>query len=350
MKQIKIYSYAKINLSLDVKNKRHDGYHEVDMIMQSLDFHDDVTVSYRKISEAVTKASECGYSDAANVSQQNKSNTSDIRTPLESDRNASNHGITISLKTNKSFLPTDERNIAYKAAQLIVDKFVNENACGEISIDIKKRIPVAAGLAGGSGNAAAVLLGLSEILDLNLDLKGLCDLGQRLGADVPFCILGQAKENPSLSNSSISKDPLIATCARATGIGTDITKVPSTKAVVVIAKPNLSVSTKEVYEGIDDCNIVQRPDNDKLTGDLTKGNLNAATDEMVNVLECYTLEKYIKVKELKNLMAQCKDSIKVMMSGSGPTVFALFHKYKSAKDMCSKLREQGYEAYWTITI
>ncbi len=326
MKQITIFSYAKINLSIDVKNKRPDGNHEVDMIMDTLEFHDDVTIAFKEAA---------GFDETRGSDMINSNSLNDT---------------SIKLTTNKHFLPTDERNIAYKAAKAILETSECKDVRGQIFIDIKKRIPIAAGLAGGSGNAAAVLLGLNEILNLNLELKELCNIGKRLGADVPFCILAQAKECPTLAKSSISKDALATTCARATGIGAEIENIPSVKFPVVIAKPHLSVSTKEVYEGIDDCKIDSRPDNDRLVHSILDSDTPLALDEMINVLECFTLNKYERVRDLKKAMLQCGDCKKVMMSGSGPTVFAVFYNYKSAKKLSSYLREQGYEAYWTKTI
>ena len=257
MKEIMIESYAKINLSLDVTGKRADGYHEVDMMMQQLSFHDDVTIKYEPVCDI--------------------------------DKNKTS----IEIATTVRYLPTDERNIAYKAAALIVEYYQEKFPIGKISIDIKKRIPVAAGLAGGSGNAAAVLHGLNQVLGLRLSLKKLCELSIELGSDIAFCLMGQAKKSSALRGTLVARDKYATSAARARGTGTDLQPINSIYSFVVFAKPNFGVSTKEVYKGIDACNIIKRPDNDKMQKALKEKNNAVVFEEMINVLELYTLEHYL---------------------------------------------------------
>lgn len=310
MDKIRVSSFAKINLSIDVGAVEDSGFHPVDMIMQQLSFHDDVNIA---------------YNDAHDGTKGN---------------------VKISLKTNRYYLPADERNLAYKAAVLMLETYGDRVGSGSIDINIIKRIPVAAGLAGGSGNGAAVLHGLNILWNLKLDLKTICDLCARLGSDVPFSAVGQAKANYTFPHR-IRKDPLATSCARATGRGTELQPVKGIVMPVVLAKPHIGVSTAEVYKGIDGCNIEQRPDNDRLTADLAVKD-RKAYDNFINVLEKYTLAHYPQVAELKRKM-EGTGAEKVLMSGSGPTVFAVYNTMEAAMTACEKLRKGGYEAYWTKT-
>lgn len=314
MKEIKIQSFAKINLSIDVGAVMESGMHPVDMVMQQLSFHDDVKIRY---------GAEEG------------------KAPGE---------IEIAVSTNRYYIPVDERNLAYKAAALMISEFGDSVPGGRVEIDIFKRIPVAAGLAGGSGNGAAVLHGLNVLWGLHLNLEQICALGAKLGSDVPFCIMGQAGFNFCLPKK-IRKSPMAAACARATGTGTELIPLAGIKKPVVIAKPPIGVSTKEVYTGIDRCSIGQRPNNDMLIKGIKEKDFGLIYDNCINVLEEYTLKAYPQVKELKELILECKPAKaeKVLMSGSGPTVFAVFKNISDAKTVCAQLRQQGYEAYWTKT-
>ncbi|MBR5315537.1 MAG: 4-(cytidine 5'-diphospho)-2-C-methyl-D-erythritol kinase [Firmicutes bacterium] len=312
MKEIKVSSFAKINFSIDVTGVLENGMHLVDMMMHQIAFHDDVTVQYHKDS-----AYHNGQFD-------------------------------IELKTNRHYLPIDERNLAYKAAQLMIEEFGEDIPGGHIRIDIFKRIPVAAGMAGGSGNGAAVLHGLNALWKLNLSLEELCELGSRLGSDIPFCVMGQARGNFALPRK-VRKDAKAVSCARATGTGTTMEPLPSVRKILVIAKPNIGVSTKEVYQGIDSCIIEKHPDNDAMAEAIGKKDEEGFYQQCINVLECYTLQAYPKVDELKQMLLEDGRAEKVLMSGSGPTVFAVYGSFSEAKSVCSLLRKQGYEAYWTKT-
>lgn len=312
MKEIKVSSFAKINFSIDVTGVLDNGMHLVDMIMHQIAFHDDVKVQY------------------------------------SADESRENGDFDITLTTNRYYLPTDERNLAYKAALLMIEEYGSKVRGGKLDIDIFKRIPVAAGMAGGSGNGAAVLHALNALWNLNLSLEKLCELGGRLGSDVPFCVMGQAKLNYFLPKK-VRRSPLAVSCARATGTGTEMLPLPSVKMALVIAKPSIGVSTKEVYQGIDHCEIPAHPDNDAMIEAIETKDDPKFYDQCINVLECYTLDAYPKVKELKALLMEDDRALKVLMSGSGPTVFAIYQHMGEAKNACQMLRRNGYEAYWTKT-
>ncbi len=312
MREIKVSSFAKINFSIDVTGALENGMHLVDMIMHQIAFHDDITVRYEA-------GDSCEKGD-----------------------------FQITLTTNRHYLPTDERNLAYKAAALMAETYGGEIDGGKIHIDIFKRIPVAAGMAGGSGNGAAVLHAMNVLWKLNLSLEELCDLGAKLGSDIPFCVMGQARMNYQLPRK-IRKSPLAVSCARATGTGTEMDPLPSVKLPLVIAKPGIGVSTKEVYQGIDHCEIPAHPDNHLLCDAIRSKDDEVFFDQCINVLECYTLQAYPKVQELKTLLLQDERAQKVLMSGSGPTVFAVYKHIGEAKRACQMLRAHGYEAYWTKT-
>ena len=319
MGEISLYSFAKINLSIDVGSPMENGMHPVDMVMQQLAFHDDVKVSY----------SEDGSLDRGRFR--------------------------IFVSTNRPYLPVDSRNLAYKAAELMAERFGKDVPGGNIHIDIHKRIPVAAGLAGGSGNAAAVLHGLNVLWGGRrswlVSLSELLAAGAELGSDVPFCAAGQARGCRGLP-AALRRDPAGGCCARATGTGTDLEIIRPLRSWVVIAKPRTGVSTAEVYKGIDSCEIKERPDNDVLCRALEDGDAGLAAGQMINVLENYTLKAYPEVAELKEKMAECESgryARRILMSGSGPTVFALFDTKEQAKDSCMDMRKSGYETYWTKT-
>ena len=314
---IHIKSYAKINLSLDMGERLPSGMHPVDMIMQATSLSDDVMINVRKAED-----------------------------------------FSIELKTNRDDLPVDSENIAYRAAELMIKK-CRELSCEmpetekekAISIFIDKEIPIAAGLAGGSGNAAAVLHGLNALWELGLSLSELCEMGKELGSDVPFCVMAQARKNIHLPHH-IQGDELAITCARARGTGTELVPVEPLHAQVIIAKPEIGVSTKEVYTGMDSLSIEARPDNDKLERALNNFSGMEETSEMINVLENYTLNAYPEVQELKDLMTRELNAKHVLMSGSGPSVFALFdiNDDLGVLNGVKILKEKGYIAYPCKTI
>ncbi len=272
---ITLKALAKINLGLDVLGKRDNGYHDVRMVMQTIYLYDNVTVEMTR---------EPG----------------------------------ISLKTNLFYLPTDTNNIAYKAAKLLMDEFQIE---GGVRITLEKHIPVAAGLAGGSSNAAAVLVGMNKLFGLGLDQTELMERGVTLGADVPYCIMRGT--------------------VLAEGIGEILTPLPPLpKCYVLIAKPGISVSTKMVYEKLDSQAITEHPDIDGILQGLENQDLGKIASSMGNVLERVTIEEYPVIENIKTVMKEA-GALNAMMSGSGPTVFGIFDDRSVAKEAQKKLREMN---------
>lgn len=309
MKKIQLKSFGKINLSLDVLGIMNNGFHQVEMVMQQILLCDDIMIRWQEYS--------C------------------------------DHMITISVSTNKYFLPTDDRNLAYKAAMLMSKKYGNGRS-GKIIIDIKKRIPISAGLAGGSSNAAAVLHGINKLWELKLSVKELCLIGNELGSDVPFCIMGQAAANKNL-HPDFTEDPLSCHCALATGTGTTLKPLKGLKSHLVLSKPALSVSTAKVYQGIDSEYIPHHPDNDEMIKGLSTGAIGLVKKNMINVLENFTLKHYPIVKYTKNQMQKFCDTGCVLMSGSGPTVFGLCRNMEQAKKVCREMLRENKESFWTRT-
>ncbi len=266
---------AKINLGLDVLGKRDNGYHDVRMVMQTIYLYDNVTL---------TKTHEAG----------------------------------IRVETNLSYLPVDENNIAYKAAKLLIDEFDIQSG---VHIKLEKHIPVAAGMAGGSSNAAAVLVGMNRLFQLGLTQKELMERGVLLGADVPYCVMRGT--------------------ALAEGIGEQLSTLPPLpKCYILIAKPAVSVSTKVVYEALDAKEIIEHPNVDGIIKGLEEQNLEIITKAMGNVLESVTIEKYPIIETIKQAMKEA-GALNAMMSGSGPTVFGVFEDRKTAKEAQQKLRNMN---------
>lgn len=275
MDQIRLRALAKINLGLDVVRRRDDGYHEVRMIMQTINLYDQILI---------TRTAKPG----------------------------------IQIETNLSFLPVNENNLVYKAAALLMDEFGIRDG---VFVKLGKRIPVAAGMAGGSSDAAAVLYGMNRMFHLNLSKRELMKLGVKLGADVPYCIMRGT--------------------ALAEGIGEKLTPLPPMpKCYVVIAKPGISISTRYVYEHLDANHLSRHAPIGRQLKALRAGDLEGVVRNMENVLETVTLPEYPVVAELKDrLMAE--GALGAMMSGSGPTVFGLFDNMFMAERACAHLREDS---------
>lgn len=310
-RRITVQAYGKINLCLDVKGILEGGYHEVAMIMQQILLHDDVAVKWTLDEKGVS---------------------GDLR---------------ISLGVNRPYLPKDQRNLAWQAARLMADRYGGDRR-GEIRIDIKKRIPVAAGLAGGSSNCAAVIHGINQLWDLNLPLEELCGAGAELGSDVPFCVMGQAAADPELKHR-FEEDPMACHCAVATGRGTELKPVPGLKSHLVLSKPPISVSTAEVYRGIDEVEIPCRPDLDEMVRGLSENDISAVEKNMINVLENYTLRKYPIVVYTKNKIQDMCNPRPALMSGSGPTVFGICGSREEARRICGEMLAVNRESFWTRT-
>ena len=275
MDTIRLKARAKINLGLDVVRRREDGYHEVKMVMQMLRLYDQIDIE---------KTQESG----------------------------------ILVRSNLSFLPTDERNIAYKAAKVMIDQFGLEQG---VIIRIEKHIPVAAGMAGGSTDCAAVLYGMNKLFGLRLNQKKLRELGVKLGADVPYCLMRQT--------------------ALSEGIGEILTPIsPLQDCPILIAKPSVSVSTRHVYEHLKLDEQTMHPDIDGIVTALVDGDLYGVTDRMANVLETVTVPEHPVIDEIKKQM-MASGAVNALMSGSGPTVFGIFDDEEKAKKACEDMKASG---------
>ena len=347
MKKIQLHAYAKINLTLDVTGRRPNGYHDVEMIMQQISLCDEVTVSW-----------EAGSVRRGNPDQTVKSDPA---------------GIQIQLTVSRPDLPADSSNLAWKAAEEMIAEFGGpaggstkaaasteaaggstrdaagtEAAGGVLTIDIQKQIPMAAGLAGGSSNCAAVLHAINQLWELNLSVKELCRIGARLGSDVPFCIMGQAAAEKALQES-FADDPDACHCALATGTGTDLKPLTGLDSFIVLSKPAIGVSTAEVYRGIDNEGIPRHPDNNAVISALFENNYKVLEEKMVNVLENFALKRYPIIVYTKNIMSDLCQSAGipncVMMSGSGPTVFCLCEELSKAQQICEVMKARNPESF-----
>lgn len=322
-KTIMLFSYAKINLSIDVGDVMPSGMHPVDMVMQQISLRDEISIRF----------------------------TDEMPPEPINSFGANLKGFEIYLRTNLRYLPNNRYNLAWRAAELMIDEYGDRvNPKGLIEIFIKKRIPVAAGMAGGSGNAAAIMHGLNAMWELGLSLEELCEQGAKLGSDIPFCLMAQAKSNKDLPEN-IRYSNIASTCARARGTGTELSKVRPLKSSILVVTPRLSVSTRTVFTGIDECTISDRPNNDKLCRALRYGDKNTVYSEMINVLEEFTLKEYPEVAELKRFMTEtCEGARKVLMSGSGPTVFAIFDSESQVKKYAAVFKEKSCFAFWARTM
>jgi 4-diphosphocytidyl-2-C-methyl-D-erythritol kinase len=270
---------AKINLMLDVLHKRADGFHEVEMIMTMVDLADRLELSELK-RDSIIISSQAGY------------------------------------------IPLDEKNLAFQAARLIKDRY---NVRSGVHIHLDKRIPVAAGLAGGSSDAAATLRGLNRLWRLGIPAQELQELGAELGSDVPFCVTGGT--------------------ALATGRGERLTPIQSPpQCWVVLAKPPINVSTAEVYGRVRANNIAVHPSALRMQQAIEAGDFAAVCAGLGNVLEDVTLKLHPEVQQLKEAMMKL-GAEGVLMSGSGPTVFGLVSKQSKVARIYNGLRGFCKEVY-----
>ena len=275
MDEINVKALAKINLSLDVLRRREDGYHEVRMVMQTIHLYDKLLIQ---------KTKEPG----------------------------------ITIETNIDFLPVNENNLIYKAAKLLQDTVPMQEG---VHVILKKHIPIAAGMAGGSTDAAAVLYGMNQLFELGLSRQELMELGVGIGADVPYCLMRGT--------------------ALAEGIGEKLNSIPPMpKCPVLIAKPAVGVSTKFVYDNLKLNEDTPHPDIDAQLAAIRKGDLRQVAQTMGNLLETVTIPEYPVIAEIKEHML-AHGALNAMMSGSGPTVFGLFEEEKQAQLAFEKMRESG---------
>lgn len=283
MRKINLRAMAKINLSLDVTGTRPDGYHDLRMVMQSIRLADQISVS-------------------------------PIRAPG------------VRMKTNLHFLPADGSNLAARAAQLVMDEC---GVSGGVFIDLEKHIPVAAGLAGGSSDAAAVLVAMNILFDLGLSDEELRKLGVRLGADVPFCLMRGT--------------------ALAEGIGEILTPLPPMPDChILIAKPDIHVSTKTVFGALKLTDDIAHPDTDAQVAAVREGDLKKISSLCGNVLATVTETEYPVISTLRQVMMR-HGALTAMMSGSGPTVFGIFEDEKKAEAAKDELRRGRDAAFVSLT-
>ena len=272
---MRLRALAKINLGLDILRKREDGYHEVRMIMQTIQMYD--VLKMKKVKKPG-----------------------------------------ISLSVNYPYIPSDERNLVYKAAKLLMDEFQVKEG---VDICLEKFIPVAAGMAGGSSDAAAAMVGINQLFKLGLSERELMDRAVNIGADVPYCIMRGT--------------------ALAEGIGEKLTRIAQIPdCFVLIGKPGISVSTKMAYESLQLDKISSHPDIGGMIRDIENGDLLTMTEKMGNVFEPGIIEKYPVIGEIKDLMED-NGALKAMMSGSGPTVFGIFDDREKMEAAAAVLRESG---------
>lgn len=280
MKSIVVGAPAKINLSLDITGVRENGYHNIDTVMQSVGLCDTVTIS-----------------------------------------RMSGRGLYISC--NQPRIPCDETNYAHIAASRFFERFGRPDTA--IAIDIQKRVPSQAGLAGGSADAAGVLVGLNGLLNAGADLETLCELGLTVGADVPFCIVGGTR--------------------RARGIGEKLSLLPTIPPChILIAKPAAGISTAESYRRYDRAGARRHPDTDRLAHCLEQADLQGVTKEMYNVLS--EVADLPAIEEIRAAMLACGAS-GAMMTGSGSAVFGLFVSRGQAKHCLRKLYGLAEGAFLT---
>ena len=272
---MRLRAMAKINLGLDIIGKREDGYHEVRMIMQTIRMYDVLEIR-KKTSPG------------------------------------------ISLSTNLPYIPCDERNLVYKAAKILMDEFHVEEG---LSMKLTKSVPVAAGMAGGSSDAAAAFVGVNRLFHLGLSEEELMKRAVQVGADVPYCVMRGT--------------------ALAEGIGEKLTRLPDLPdCYILIGKPGINVSTRTAYENLDLNEIRRRPDIDGMICDIKNKDLYSMTGKMENVFEPGIMAKYPVIREIRDLMEK-QGALKAMMSGSGPTVFGIFDDAGKMQNATRALKKSG---------
>ena len=266
-------AYAKINLGLDVIARLENGYHEVKMVMQTVGIYDVLTL--KKIPQGIV------------------------------------------VTTDNGELPTDDNNLIYKAARLMKEKYSIQEG---VSIHLEKNIPIAAGMAGGSTDAAGTFLGMNELFALEASLQELQELGVKVGADVPYCIMGGT--------------------ALAEGIGEKLSPLPAPpECVLLVAKPDINVSTKYVYEHLDAEGVEEHPDIDGMTEALAGKDLQGIVARLGNVLENVTVKRHPIIAEIKECMLEY-GAMGSLMSGSGPTVFGIFEKKEDSERALEYIRNK----------
>lgn len=286
MDKIELKAYGKINIGLDVIRKREDGYHDLDMIMQTVGVYDDVIISRE---------------DGAQTYE-------------------------IEVSTDADILPNDKGNLAFMAAKVLMEAY---DIKSKVKIHINKRIPIAGGMAGGSADCATVLRGVNQLFQLGLTDEQLQEYGVKLGADVPYCIVGGTK--------------------RAQGIGEILTDLPTPpKCYVIIAKPDAFVSTKFVYSHIRPAQIENHPDIDGIIESIKAGDLYGMCEKIANVMEDVTIPEYPIIQKVKDIL-KSNGAVNALMSGSGPTVFGIYDDEEKAKQSMDALSGKEFVSQLYLT-
>lgn len=284
MERITINAMAKVNLGLDVLRRREDGYHEVNMVMQTVKLYDTLVLEAKE-----------------------------------------EEGITV--RVDVGDIPTDENNLIARAARILYQHYPITKG---VEITLTKRIPIAAGMAGGSTDAAATLVGMNHLFELGLNEERLKELGVRIGADVPYCIQG---------GTVLSQ-----------GIGEKLTALPKAPdCFLVIAKPDLFISTKEVYEKLDAAALTWHPNIDAMVESIKQQDLTEIAANMGNVLETVTEREYPIISQLKQLLKE-EGALNALMSGSGPTVFGIFSDEQKARKALEEVRRQKLALQSFVTV
>lgn len=286
MDKIELKAYGKINIGLDVIRKREDGYHDLDMIMQTVGVYDDVIISRKDGTQTYE----------------------------------------IEVSTDADVLPNDKGNLAFMAAKILMEAY---DIKAKVKIHINKRIPIAGGMAGGSADCAAVLRGVNQLFQLGLTDEQLQEYGVKLGADVPYCIVGGTK--------------------RAQGIGEILTDLPTPpKCYVIIAKPDAFVSTKFVYSHIRPAQIENHPDIDGIIESIKAGDLYGMCEKIANVMEDVTIPEYPIIQKVKDIL-KSNGAVNALMSGSGPTVFGIYDDEEKAKQSMDALSGKEFVSQLYLT-
>lgn len=282
-------AYAKVNLALDVIGRRENGYHDVKMIMQNLDIYDELEFAIEDVREG--------------------------------------KGYEIEIQADHPDIPTDEGNLIYKAAKLLCEEF---GITKRIKVKLIKNIPVEAGMAGGSTDAAATLHAVNELCGLGLSTKQLMEYGVKLGADVPYCVLGKT--------------------ALSEGIGEILTEIDALpECYVAVAKPPVGVSTKLIYTELDSRPIDKHPKVDEMVEALKNQDIQAVAGLMENVLESVTAPMHPEISEIEKIMLH-NGALNAIMSGSGPTVFGIYEDEAKAKKAISDIENAGLAKQTFVTV
>lgn len=288
MDKLNCMARAKINLGLDVCRRLENGYHEVKMILQSVNIYDELVFQKRKDPDIILSVN------------------------------------------SRDYLGNLENNLIFKAAKLMKHRY---GIYPGLEIRLKKNIPVAAGMAGGSTDAAATMLAMNELFELGLGREKLMEEAVSLGADIPFCIMGGT--------------------ALAEGIGEKLTPLPAPpKAALLVVKPPMMVPTRWVYENLRANELEKHPDIDGMVEALKEGNLKGITDRMANVMETVTEKKYPIITDIKKMMLE-NGALNALMSGSGPSIFGIFPEEAAARAAAvyadRTLRTKNMEAQVMVT-